>query len=74
MSAASSQPILHQHGPEVQEYGTVRLFPLGLSYETRMDSSQQLNHLLADTQILYSPYKSTTGSCGARRSTNCTCC
>jgi starvation-inducible DNA-binding protein len=57
MSAASSQPMLHQHGPEVQEYGTVRLFPLGLSYETRMDSSQQLNHLLADTQILYSLYK-----------------
>jgi starvation-inducible DNA-binding protein len=57
MSAASSEPMLHQHGPEVQEYGTVRLFPLGLSYEARMDSSQQLNHVPADTQILYSLYK-----------------
>ncbi|HEY1701413.1 MAG TPA: DNA starvation/stationary phase protection protein [Trebonia sp.] len=57
MSAASSQPWLHQHGIEVQEFGTVRLFPLGLSYEARMDSAQQLNHVLADTQILHSLYK-----------------
>ncbi|HEY1703304.1 MAG TPA: DNA starvation/stationary phase protection protein [Trebonia sp.] len=57
MSARSSQPWLHQHGTEVQEFGTVRLFPLGLSYEARMDSAQRLNHVLADTQILYSLYK-----------------
>ena len=57
MSNDSSQPWLHQHGHEVQRFGTVRQFPLGLSFEARMDSCQRLNHLLADTQILYALYK-----------------
>jgi starvation-inducible DNA-binding protein len=57
MSNNSSQPWLHQHGHEVQQFGTVRQFPLGLSYEARMDSCQRLNHILADSQILYSLYK-----------------
>jgi hypothetical protein len=33
MSNGSSQPWLHQHGRQVQLFGTVRQFPLGLSYE-----------------------------------------
>ena len=53
----SSQPWLHQRGAEVQEFGTVRQFPLGLSHDARMYSSQRLNHVLADTQILYALYK-----------------
>jgi starvation-inducible DNA-binding protein len=53
----SSQPWLHQHGKQMQQFGTVRLFPLGLSYEARMDSCQRLNHILADSQILYAMYK-----------------
>jgi starvation-inducible DNA-binding protein len=57
MSNNSSQPWLHQHGKQVQQFGTVRLFPLGLSYEARMDSCQRLNHILADSQILYALYK-----------------
>jgi starvation-inducible DNA-binding protein len=57
MSDNSSQPWLHQHGKQVQQFGTVRLFPLGLSYEARMDSCQRLNHTLADSQILYALYK-----------------
>jgi starvation-inducible DNA-binding protein len=57
MSNLSSQPWLHQHGPQVQEFGTVRQFPLGLGFEARMDSCQRLNHVLADTQILYALYK-----------------
>jgi starvation-inducible DNA-binding protein len=57
MSSDSSQPWLHQHGKEIQKFGTVRQFPLGLSYDARMYSSQRLNHTLADTQILYSLYK-----------------
>lgn len=57
MSGLSSQPWLHQHGTEVQRFGTVRQFPLGLTFEARMDSAQRLNHLLADTQILYALYK-----------------
>jgi starvation-inducible DNA-binding protein len=57
MSSDSSQPWLHQRGKEIQKFGTVRQFPLGLSYDARMYSSQRLNHTLADTQILYSLYK-----------------
>lgn len=53
----SSQPWLHQKGAEVQEFGTVRQFPVGLSYDSRMYSSQRLNQTLADTQILYALYK-----------------
>lgn len=54
---ASSQPWLHQHGDEIQAFGTVRLFPLALSHEARLYSSQRLNRVLADTQILYALYK-----------------
>ena len=53
----SSQPWLHQHGKEIQAFGTVRQFPLALAYETRMYSCQRLNQILADTQILHALYK-----------------
>ncbi|BAU83941.1 ferritin [Streptomyces laurentii] len=52
-----SQPWLHQKGEVIQEYGTVKQFPVGLSYETRMYSCQRLNRVLADTQILHGLYK-----------------
>jgi starvation-inducible DNA-binding protein len=55
--ARSSQPLIHQHGAEIQAFGTVRLFPIALSYEARMESCQLLNQILADTMILYSHYK-----------------
>ncbi|WP_225823518.1 Dps family protein [Streptomyces naphthomycinicus] len=54
---ASSQPWLHQKGAVIQEFGTVKQFPLALSYEARMYSCQRLNKVLADTQILYGLYK-----------------
>jgi starvation-inducible DNA-binding protein len=58
MSATSgSQPWLHQLGKEIQAFGTVRQFPLGLSHDVRLYSCQRLNQLLADTQILYALYK-----------------
>jgi starvation-inducible DNA-binding protein len=57
MSRATSQPWLHQHGRQVQEFGTVRQFPIGLAEKARMLSCRQLNHVLADTQILYALYK-----------------
>lgn len=41
MSSDSSQPWLHQHGRQVQLFGTVRQFPLGLSYEVRLDSCRR---------------------------------
>src|SRR5258706_788734 len=52
-----SQPDLHQHGRVIQEFGTVRQLPIGLSYDARLYSCQRLNQLLADTQILYALYK-----------------
>lgn len=54
---SASQPWLHQHGVEIQAFGTVRHFPLGLSYEARLYSCQRLNRVLADSQILYALYK-----------------
>ena len=53
----ASQPWLHQHGREIQGFGTVRQFPLGLSYDARLYSCQRLNQLLADSQILFALYK-----------------
>lgn len=57
VGSLSSQPWLHQKGREVQAFGAVRQFPLGLSYEARMYSCERLNTLLADTQILHALYK-----------------
>ena len=57
VSPLRSQPWLHQQGKELQAFGTVRQFPLALSYETRMYSCQRLNQILADSQILYALYK-----------------
>ncbi|MFF9090934.1 Dps family protein [Streptomyces sp. NPDC014991] len=54
---SGSQPWLHQKGEVIQAFGTVRQYPLGLSYEARMYSCQRLNKALADTQILYGLYK-----------------
>ncbi|MFD4633493.1 Dps family protein [Streptomyces sp. NPDC058284] len=56
-SVNGSQPRLHQKGEVIQEYGTVKQLPIGLSYEARMYACQRLNRVLADTQILYGLYK-----------------
>ena len=53
----SSQPWLHQKGAVIQEFGTVKQFPIGLSDDARMYACQRLNQVLADTQILYALYK-----------------
>jgi starvation-inducible DNA-binding protein len=57
MTEVSSQPRLHQKSVVIQEYGTLKQFPLGLGFEARMRSCQSLNKVLADTQILYALYK-----------------
>ncbi len=54
---SDSQPLLHRHGREIQRFGTLRLLPLALSFEARMESCQRLNKVLSDTQILYNMYK-----------------
>ncbi|MGW2635803.1 Dps family protein [Streptomyces sp. NPDC001348] len=56
-SVTGSRPWLHQQGEVIQEFGTVKQFPVGLSHEARMYSCQRLNKVLADTQILYGLYK-----------------
>jgi starvation-inducible DNA-binding protein len=53
----SSQPLLHQHGVEIQEFGSIRLLPIALAAEARSETSQLLNQILADSVILYSLYK-----------------
>ncbi len=52
-----SQPFFHVTGKEIQKFGTVRLFPIGLAHDTRLYSCQRLNQILADQQILYALYK-----------------
>jgi len=52
-----SQPWLHQHGREIQTFGSVRQFPLGLSRDARLYSCERLNQILSDSQILYALYK-----------------
>jgi hypothetical protein len=55
--AHGSQPLLYQHGPLIQEYGTLGLLPIAFSHEARLQSCQLLNQILADSLILYSLYK-----------------
>jgi starvation-inducible DNA-binding protein len=55
--ARSSQPLLHQHGIEVQKFGALRLLPIALGIDARAESCELLNHILADSIILYSLYK-----------------
>ncbi len=56
-TAHGSQPQLYQHGQIIQEFGTLRLLPLALAHDARLQSCQLLNQILADTMILYSLYK-----------------
>ncbi|MCW2870296.1 DNA starvation/stationary phase protection protein [Actinacidiphila oryziradicis] len=53
----NGQPWLHQKGAVIQEFGTVKQFPIGLSHDARMYACQRLNQVLANTQILYALYK-----------------
>lgn len=57
MTDGKSQPWLHVDGKEIQEFGSVRQFPLALSWESRVYACERLNRVLADTQILYALYK-----------------
>src|SRR5438445_2785922 len=54
----SAQPRLHQHGAEIQAYGTVNhLLPLELEEPVRLEMTALLNQLLADTMTLRDLYK-----------------
>jgi len=54
----TAQPRLHQRAPEIQAYGTVNhLLPLDLEEPVRLEMTEQLNQLLADTITLRDLYK-----------------
>jgi len=56
--AVSSQPRLHQRAREIQSYGTVNhMLPLDLEEPVRLQMTNQLNQLLADTMTLRDLYK-----------------
>ena len=52
-----SQPLFHQHGREIQEFGQLRLMPIALGHDARLESCQLLNGVNADAIILYNLYK-----------------
>jgi starvation-inducible DNA-binding protein len=54
----SAQPRIHQRAREIQAYGTVsHLLPLDLEEPVRLEMTEQLNQLLADTITLRDLYK-----------------
>jgi len=54
----SAQPRLHQSAPEIQQYGTVsHMLPLDLEEPVRLEMTEQLNLMLADTMTLRDLYK-----------------
>jgi len=54
---SEAQPILRQRGREIQPYGTLAKYPLGLSEEVRAESVAELNQVLSDTIVLRDLYK-----------------
>jgi starvation-inducible DNA-binding protein len=44
-----SQPLLHQHGYEIQQFGTLRNLPIALNSNSRSESCDLVNQVLADT-------------------------
>jgi starvation-inducible DNA-binding protein len=54
----NAQPRLHQRAREIQAYGTVNFaLPLELEEPVRLEMTEQLNQLLADTMTLRDLYK-----------------
>ena len=57
-TAISAQPRTHQRAGEIQHYGTVTpMLPLELEEPVRLEMTEQLNLLLADTMTLRDLYK-----------------
>jgi starvation-inducible DNA-binding protein len=54
----SAQPRIHQHAGEIQAYGTVsHMLPLDLEEPIRLEMTERLNQLLADSITLRDLYK-----------------
>jgi starvation-inducible DNA-binding protein len=57
-SKLDSQPRIHQKAGEIQQYGTVtHALPLELEEPVRLEMTERLNQLLADTMTLRDLYK-----------------
>ena len=57
-ASISAQPRLHQHAAEIQAYGTVHhALPLELEEPVRLEMTERLNQLLADTITIRDLYK-----------------
>lgn len=57
-SVVSAQPRIHQSAPPIQAYGTVsHALPLELEEPVRLEMTEQLNLLLADSMTLRDLYK-----------------
>ena len=56
-AAVKSAPVLNQRGNSIQDFGTVVHLPIGLEEETLLESTRNLNQLLADTIMLRDLYK-----------------
>jgi starvation-inducible DNA-binding protein len=57
-SKITAQPRLHQYAPEIQAYGSVtQLLPLQLEEPVRLEMTEHLNQLLADSMTLRDLYK-----------------
>ncbi len=57
-SGLSAEPRVHQRAPEIQPYGTVtHVFHLELEEPVRLEMTEQLNRLLADSMTLRDLYK-----------------
>ncbi|KYF93567.1 DNA starvation/stationary phase protection protein [Sorangium cellulosum] len=52
-----AQPILRQRGEEIQPYGALARYPLGLGDDVRAASVKALNQILSDTMVLRDMYK-----------------
>jgi starvation-inducible DNA-binding protein len=50
-------PLTGQHAPEIQAFGSVESMPIALDLNTRRESQNNLNQLLADTITLRDLYK-----------------
>jgi len=57
-AAINAQPRIHQRAAEIQPYGTVsHALPLDLEEDVRLEMTEQLNLLLADTMTVRDLYK-----------------
>src|ERR1022692_445585 len=57
-SRINAQPRIHQHASEIQQYRTVtHALPLDLEEPVRLEMTEHLNQLLADTMTLRDLYK-----------------